>query len=121
MSLFEDYPEFEKGVDPKFIRQVIDHCMEHISDPITVDDLADVAGYSRYHFSRLFAASQGISPAAFVKDLRLKQAVRLLQTELMTVKEIADSCGFEDASYFCKAFRQAYKVSPGEYRKSSPS
>lgn len=119
MALMDDYPAGVKGEsDSAIIRKVIDHCMEHISEPISVDDLAEVSGYSRYHFSRLFSASQGISPAAFVKDLRLKHAERLLQTELMSVKEIADACGFEDDSYFCKAFRQAYKMSPGEYRKS---
>jgi AraC-like DNA-binding protein len=119
MALLEDFPSGPKGKsDRAVIRKVIDYCMDHISEPINVDDLAEVSGYSRYHFSRLFSSAQGMSPGAFVKDLRLKHAERLLQTELMSVKEIADACGFEDDSYFCKAFRKAYKMSPGEYRKS---
>jgi AraC-like DNA-binding protein len=115
----DDYPGGVKAnSNDAIIKTVVDYCMDHISEPISVDDLAEVAGYSRYHFSRMFSASQGMSPGAFVKDLRLKHAERLLQTELMSVKEIADACGFEDDSYFCKAFRKAYKISPGEYRKS---
>lgn len=119
MALSEDLypatPESQKG--PSFIPTVIDYCLKHINEPLTVDDLAMVAGYSRYHFSRLFSQSQGMPPTAFLNDLRLKHAMRLLQTEPLSIKEIAERCGFEDVSYFCKIFRRVYGTSPGQFRK----
>ncbi|OGV39411.1 MAG: hypothetical protein A2020_09295 [Lentisphaerae bacterium GWF2_45_14] len=119
MSIFEDHQVEEAGNPvPTFIKTVVDFCMEHISDPLNVDDMAEAAGYSRYHFTRLFKKSQGMSPALFLKQLKLKQAERLLQTELLTVNEIADRCGFDDSSYFCKVFREEYGHSPGEYRNT---
>ena len=107
-----------KGKIPEFMKNVIKFCQENIEKPPDVDEMAEISGYSRYHFSRLFTEHQGISPAAFLKELRLKEAIRLLQHEALAVKEIALKCGFQDASYFCKAFRHSYGMSPEEFRKS---
>ena len=119
MSVFEDHQVEEAGNPvPPFIKTVVDFCQEHISEPLSVDDMAAAAGYSRYHFTRLFKKSQGMPPALFLKQLKLKHAERLLQTELLTVNEIADRCGFDDPSYFCKVFKGEYDISPGEYRST---
>jgi AraC-like DNA-binding protein len=101
---------------PKAIMQVIEYCLKHLHEPLTVDDLATVSGFSRYHFSRLFKAHQGTSPANFIHDLRMQRAIRLLQSEMISVKEVADRCGFSNDNYFCKVFRQAFGTSPNAYR-----
>lgn len=117
MSIFEDYQVEKSGNKiPPFVKAVVDFCQEHIAEPLGVSDMAAAAGYSQYHFTRLFKQSQGMSPALFLKQLRLKHAERLLQTELMSINEIAFHCGFDDPSYFCKIFKKEYKYSPGEYR-----
>jgi AraC-like DNA-binding protein len=90
----------------------------HYAESIGVEDLARVAGYSRFHFSRLFAASEGITPAAYVAELRIRAAAALLHDTALPVATIAARCGFGDATYFCRAFRQAVGVSPGEFRHS---
>jgi AraC family transcriptional regulator len=118
MSILEDYPlEKTGGETPAFIRKVVNYITKNINTPLSVGDIADVAGCSRYHFSRMFRESQGISPAAFVKEIRLQHAERLLQTTFMTINETAEACGFTDTSYFCKTFRRRFSVSPGKYRK----
>lgn len=120
MTVFEELGPSSKTVnEPEFVNRVIDYCLAHLDEPLTVDDMAEVAGYSRFHFSRMFAESQGMPPAAFLHDLRLKHSMRLLQTERSSIKEIATQCGFQDASNYCKAFRKAYKMSPGKFRKSA--
>lgn len=101
---------------PEFIDKIVSHCSRNLDGAISVDDLAKVAGYSKFHFTRLFTAYYGMSPAAFVADLRMKTAMRMLQNERMNVKEIATACGFPDASYFCRVFQRAYGVSPGKFR-----
>lgn len=101
---------------PEFIKRVHEYCLKNIDKPISVNGMAKCAGYSRYHFTRLFKQYMGDSPQYFMNQLRIKMAVRLLQTERLSVKEIAQRCGFEDVSYFCKIFRKFQKVSPNEFR-----
>jgi AraC family transcriptional regulator len=105
----------EKG-PPEFINRVNEYCLKNIDKPVSVNDMAKCAGYSRYHFTRLFKEHMGSSPQYFMNELRIRMAVRLLQTEQLSVKEIAQRCGFEDVSYFCKIFRKFQKVSPNEFR-----
>ena len=103
--------------EPVFIRNVISYAMQNLNKPIGIDELAKVAGYSRYHFSRVFNQWYGKSPSLFLREIRLKRAVRLLQTEMITVGDISYRCGFNDPSYFCKVFRQEFGVSPETFRK----
>jgi len=79
--------------------------------------MAEVAGLSRYHFSRRFQDARGVSPARFLAELRMQEAVRLIQTNL-AVNEVARRCGFRDPNYFCKAFRRSFGVSPGAFAQS---
>ena len=95
-----------------------EYARKHFAKAIGVGDLARAAGYSRFHFSRLFAASEGATPAAYVADLRIRAAARLLRDSEQSVGAIAGRCGFSDATYFCRAFRHAVGVSPGEFRNS---
>lgn len=101
---------------PPFIEKVIRYCLSHIHEEIQVDDMAHIAGYSKYYFSRLFLEYEGTSPAVFLKLLRLDFAENLLLTTRYSVKEIAFRCGFEDSGYFCKSFKKQYGISPGEFR-----
>lgn len=94
------------------------HGTRRLADPLTVDDLAHVAGLSRYHFTRLFNAHVGAAPMTWLNDLRLKEAGRLLRTTSLPLKDIAARCGFSDANYFGKVFRARIGQSPGAYRRS---
>lgn len=105
-----------RGSPPEFVQIVSNYCLTHLHEPITVDDMSNVAGYSRYHFTRLFTKYHGMSPGVFLKDLRIRRAIRLLQTEHISVKEVAERCGFDSANYFCKVFRKAIGTSPNAYR-----
>ena len=103
--------------DKAFIRTVLGFCTKHLADDISVDDIARAAGYSRYHFSRIFHQLYGMPPSKFLAELRLKSAVRILQMECCTIKETAARCGFKDESYFCKVFRKVHGVSPDAFRQ----
>lgn len=112
----EVLPERPDTGVPEFMRRAVRYCLDHLDEPVTVDDMADAAGLSRYHFTRLFTARQGLSPARFMTHLRLREAVRLLQNEPLSIKEIAAQCGFSDPSYFCRVFRKTYQTSPQAFR-----
>lgn len=121
MALFDDVfgahaaPDALRGA----MRPVIAHIEAHLGRPLPVAELARVAGMSRAHFSRVFAASEGLPPADYVLRRRLESAARLLvQGASLSVKEIAILSGFADPNYFAKAFRRHYRLSPTEYRSS---
>lgn len=93
------------------------HGREHLAAPIGVEDLARVAGLSRYHFTRLFKAHTGLAPMAWLLDQRIREATRLLRTTALSLKEISARCGFSDPGYFGRLFSHRTGQTPGEYRR----
>jgi AraC-like DNA-binding protein len=109
-------PGSVKDGKPDFIQNVTTFCLKNIESSLTIDDLAAEAGYSKFHFNRVFKEYQGTTPMAFLTQLRMNHALRLLQSTRLNVKEISGKCGYEDPSYFCKVFRKHYKISPNRFR-----
>lgn len=75
-------------------------------------------GYSKDHIRRRFQQCTGMSPTAYLRDVRLRYAKRLLgqrDTLHLPVHEIAAMCGYLDAAYFCRIFRRETGLSPMEY------
>ena len=98
-------------------RRVTEYVVANLDRELSVDELAEVAGFSRAHFSRQFTASQGTPPAGFVLQERMRRAARLLSSHsLLPVKEIAILTGFKDPNYFAKVFRRFFGTSPTEFR-----
>jgi AraC family transcriptional regulator len=108
----------EKHERPLPVKRAIEYCRQEIGSPIGVEDLAAAAGYSRYHFTRLFQTSEGISPGEFILRARMQKAIELLKLTNHRIKAVARQCGFHSSGYFCKVFHKTYGVSPGIFRKS---
>jgi len=90
----------------------------HAFDPLSLEALADVAGLSPYHFARQFHARFGLTPMAFVRARRLGLAARrLAEGETDGLAELAFDAGFESQEGFTRAFKRAFGVSPGRYRR----
>jgi AraC-like DNA-binding protein len=104
----------DEATDKRF-RSVIRFIHNTYQEVITLDRLAEISGYSPFHFSRLFKQRFDMSPMAYLTHYRIRQAQLLLvQTEL-SVKEIAAQCGYE-AAYFTRIFRKTQGVTPGYFR-----
>ncbi len=73
---------------------------------------------SRAHFTRVFTHSEGVSPAEYVLNERMRRAASLLVSSGAAVKQVSRDCGFDDPNYFAKAFRKSYGASPTEFRTS---
>lgn len=118
-ALLEPQKESER-LTPRHVLtgRVVKYVREHLDAQLTVQGLADYAGLSRAHFSRIFSQEEGMSPADFIASERMRRAARLLGGSTKSVKAIADSCGFHDSNYFSKAFRNSYGVSPSEFRST---
>ncbi len=98
------------------IHKALQYLHTHYPENIGVDDLAEAAGLSRYHFSRQFHAETGLPPGEYLIRERLQRAVTLLQSDREPIKTVAQQCGFADANYFSRAFRQRFGLSPREFR-----
>jgi AraC family transcriptional regulator len=82
-----------------------------------LEDWADVACMSRFHFLRLFKAAFQQTPRQFLIKVRLKNAATLIEQENRTMLEVALSCGFESASHFSRSFKRQFGVSPQDWVK----
>lgn len=82
-----------------------------------VNELADHAGYSPFHFSRLFTARMGIAPGHFLTALRMDAAKRLLLTGTDAVIDVATAVGFDSLSSFSRRFRETVGVPPAGLRR----
>ena len=90
----------------------------HWDEPITIEDMVSATGASARSIFRAFKKSRGYSPFQFVKELRLQQARRMLDSDAsdLTVTEVAVTCGFENLSRFSKDFSRAFGEPPSAVR-----
>lgn len=99
------------------VDRAIGYIQSHLTDKLSVEEIAANAGYSASYFSHLFAEETGLSPYQFVVKSRIEYAQQLLKTTRQTVQEIAFQCGFNSAANFCYTFRKLVGTSPHEYRR----
>ena len=100
------------------LHRVHEAIAERCSEPLRLDELAALAGMSRYRLLRAFRAVYGLTPHAWQIDRRIVRARRLLEAG-MSLAETALALGFADQSHFQRAFKERVAATPGEYRKIS--
>ncbi len=123
LHLLEHYSEHSTevirgGLSPKVKSRIIDYMQTHIGQEITLEQLAEEACMSTYHFAHMFKQSVGLSPYQFL----LKQRMSLAATELRgtnTIGEVGELCGYSTPSRFARAFKTHYGVTPKVYQSSS--
>jgi AraC family transcriptional regulator len=107
-----------EALTPDFLADVLAYIEAHRFEPMTVAELASVAGFSPYHFSRLFTARFGESVMGYVRACRLQAAaLRLTGDAPPALVDLAFDCGFESQEAFTRAFRQRYGVPPGQFQR----
>ncbi|GGH27498.1 helix-turn-helix domain-containing protein [Paenibacillus segetis] len=92
---------------------------QHYMEPIGLEDMAEVAGQSKFHFSREYERRLGITPVRHLTEVRLAHAVKLMMSTECNLEEIARKSGFSNANYFGKVFRKHMGVSPGIFRQNN--
>ncbi|UQZ34879.1 transcriptional regulator [Paenibacillus sp. PK3_47] len=98
---------------------VLQYIKEHSGQKLNLTILAGVSHFSKYHFSRIFTAQTGVTPAVYVNRIRLQNAVTLLLETQKSVLEISQLCGYESVSTFNSLFKKYYGTTPSVFRKSS--
>lgn len=84
---------------------------------LPLEKLASIAGYSKYHFSRIFKKYNNMSYIQYINSKRIKAAERLMADSSLPITEVAMQCGFSSLTTFNRAFRKAKGCTPTEFRK----
>ncbi|MDR3526865.1 MAG: AraC family transcriptional regulator [Rhizomicrobium sp.] len=110
-------PETHHRLDNVRLRRVLDYIDENADSDISVQELAEIACLSPFHFTRMFTAAMGLPPARFVSQQRLENAKAMLARGKLPLSEIALSSRFSSQASFNRAFRRATGMTPGEYQQ----
>jgi AraC family transcriptional regulator len=120
--ILKEMPEYSRQ---KFLRQeytarvnrVIDHIEANIDQDLYLAALADIAGFSPFHFHRIFSSLTGETLNGFVQRVRVEKAASMLvQNHQKSITIIALECGFSGASAFAREFRKTFGMSASEWR-----
>ncbi|MDA3874038.1 MAG: helix-turn-helix domain-containing protein, partial [Kiritimatiellae bacterium] len=110
-----DHPDLRSALDPRVA--IVESMMrDRLHELHTVEELAAQVQLSRSQLSRLYVKAFGVSPAERYRDLRLNRACELLRATTLSVSQIAESCGFENANHFSRVFKQKRGMPPSAYR-----
>jgi AraC family transcriptional regulator len=92
------------------LKRLRDYIIAHIDEPIEVAKLANIAGRSPFHFSRVFTRSVGLTPYRYVVYLRVQRATELVRDGRLGLAEIAARTGFADQSHLSRWVRRVHGV-----------
>ena len=100
------------------MERVIEYIENNYSIKINTEEIASKMFFNKNYISKLFKSEKGLSIAEFVREIRLKEACRLIGSTNRNISEIAAECGFSDMKTFYLAFKKYVGVTPKAYRDS---
>lgn len=112
-----EFAPYVSGDKQKKIAPAIEYISGHCNENITNDTLAAITGTSTVYFRKLFAATMGISPIAYTKQLRIEKAKEMLKSDYGTLSDIAQSLGYPSLYDFSRDFKKHTGIAPSKYEK----
>lgn len=114
-SAFDVAGNKQKEYTEKFI-SVCNYIQEHCTEDLSLDDAAALAGFSKYHFTRLFKRFTGVSFYKYLNKKRIEHAEKLLVDPEISITEVALQSGFSSLSAFIRMFKLIKDCTPTEFR-----
>lgn len=108
----------ENALPARMVEELDNYIRENVSDEISNTEIGAIFGYHPFYVSRMLKERKGMTLRQYIIAYRLKCAKRLLELSDKSAAEIAEECGFTDASYFAKIFKSTFGLTPKEYRNS---
>lgn len=105
------------GDERRIVARLIDYLTAHFGQEVTLSQLAELAGMTAFHVIRCFNRETGLSPHAYLNQLRLREARRLLAAGQRPA-DVALAVGFYDQSALNRHFRKTFGVTPGQYARA---
>lgn len=109
-------PSLRKLRGEERTKQMLQFIQSHLADGLTLGQIAESASVSENECMRCFRSVLGISPMQYVKQTRVRRAAELLAQTDRKIADIGSECGFQEMSYFAKAFRAQMGCTPSQYR-----
>ncbi len=103
--------------EPRAVRLIKDFLEANSAKDVSLAALSRVTGLNRFHLVHVFTKAVGIAPHAFLRQVRVRNAKKLL-LEGWDIATVALACGFTDQSHLTRWFKRLWAVTPGQYRKS---
>lgn len=107
---------YHGGLPPGLAHRISEYIDSRLSENVSLDALAGIAGLSVFHFARAFRQTFGMPPHSYLLRRRIERALRLVQQTELSLSEIALSTGFSDQSHFARHFRRLTGMTPGAVR-----
>jgi AraC-like DNA-binding protein len=104
-----------RGYMERFIF-ICDYIDRHYNENLTLDDVADLSGFSKYYFSRLFKQFANVSFYKYLNRKRIENAVILMMDQQLTITDVALHCGFSSLSAFIRMFKAIKECTPSEFK-----
>ena len=99
------------------IKEALEYIDNHLDEAMNLEIIAGRFHFSPYYFHRMFSVIVGKTMAVHIRDRRLMLACKQLTSTTASVLEIGLACGYNSAQSFSRAFKEAYGLPPGDYRK----
>lgn len=99
------------------LRRALEFMRQTADARISLTEVADASGISRFHLSRIFKKHLGLSPIAYLERSRIDRAKDLIQRAEMSLAEVAQTVGFADQSHFTRRFKHYVGYTPGAYAR----
>lgn len=112
---FDTGNQKQKEYTEKFI-QICNYINEHCTEDLTLDEIAAIAGFSKYHFSRLFKQFSNVTFYKYLNQKRISYAEILLADSSNSITEVALRSGFSSLSAFIRMFKLIKQCTPTEFR-----
>ena len=106
-------------VEPGWLERLRHHCSDNVQQNISVQDLADFAGFSRQHLLRRLRAECGMTPRELLEGIRIQEACRLLRSTRGPLDGIRKRCGYASPRVFSKAFKRCIGRTPSTWRREN--
>ncbi|MCM3356027.1 MULTISPECIES: AraC family ligand binding domain-containing protein [Bacillus] len=98
------------------VKMVCGFLEEHYAENVTLNDLSELTGWSKYHLLRSFTKQKGITPNSYLETIRINQAKKLLEQGVRPI-DAAFQTGFSDQSHMTKFFKRQVGLTPKQYMK----
>jgi transcriptional regulator GlxA family with amidase domain len=121
LLLVKDYSEASSTAaqSPQSLNWITSYLSFHLSESLSVADMARRANLSPTRFSAVFRQRFGLSPHQYLLHLRIQHAQDLLKSTDLPLQHVAEYSGFADVHHFSKAFKKVTKITPGAFRRAT--
>ena len=109
----------ENALPARMVEALDKYIRDNAGDDISNTEIGAIFGYHPFYISKVLKDRKGTTLRQYIIAYRLKLAKKLLSESAKSVNEVAEECGFNDPSYFTKTFKNAFGMTPKEYRNLS--